>query len=368
MGKTSIRRFSCRGCVALLAALCLSVFATTAIFANSVNIYDNANILNRSSVQQAASALSKPVDIYSVTSNLSNAAFDQMAKQSIKTSNLIVLAFSSNHISIVGGSNVGLSNSQYQDASNAFISQMNGGSKNYTGATIAALNSLKNALSGSGFLSGVGGGGGGSSLFSGTFCCIGLLVLLIIGVFAFTRIRRRGINANQGYRANNYPPANQNYGAGNYPPNYPQNQYYQDPNMLGGNRRGMSPWAAGGIGAALGGLFGYGLGRENDRSNRGDYYDNGGNGGGGFGGGASGDFGNGDNNGGGGFGGGASGDFGNGDNNGGGGFGGGDSGGGGFGGGAGGDFGGGGGGGFGGGDSGGGGGDGGFGGGAGGNF
>lgn len=334
MEKISLGRFSRQGCVAILAALCMVVFATTAVFANTVHIYDNVNVLNKSSVQQAASALSKPVDIYAVNSSLSSSAFDQHAKTLISSSNLIVIAFDSSHVSIVGGSSVGLSDSQYQDAVNAFLNTMSNGSKDYSGATVAALNSLNGSLGGGGAFSS--GGGGGSSIFGGNFCCIGLLVLLIIGVIAFTSIRRRRrFGMNQGF--------NQGYGAGNYPPNYPQNQYYQDPNMQGG-RRGMNPWAAGGIGAALGGLFGYGLGREGDRDNRGGNY-----------GGDGGNFGNGGD---GGFGGGASGDFGGGDNNGGGGDGG-------FGGGAGGDFGGGGG--F-GGDSGGGGGDGGFGGGAGGNF
>jgi hypothetical protein len=286
------------------------------------------NVLNQSSVQQAASALSKPVDIYAVNSSLSSSAFDQHAKTLISSTNLIVVAFDSGHVSIVGGTRVGLSDSQYQDAVNAFLNVMSNGNGDYTSATVAALNSLKGSLGGGGLFSGAG-VGGGSSIFSGTFCCIGLLVLLIIAVFAFTRIRRRrSFGYNQGY--------NQSYGAGNYPPNYPQNQYYQDPNMQGG-RRGMNPWAAGGIGAALGGLFGYGVGRDTgDRNNRGDNY---GGGDGGFGGGAGGDFGNGGN---GGFGGGAGGDFGGGGN-------------GGFGGGAGGDFGGGDNGGFGGGDSGGGG-------------
>jgi hypothetical protein len=87
----------------------------------------------------------------------------------------------------------------------------------------------------------------------------------------------------------------------------------------------MNPWAAGGLGAAAGGLIGYELGkeageREADQQNQGDggwagaSGDFGGNnggdfggGGGDFGGGGSGDFGGGG--GGGDFGGGSSGDF-----------------------------------------------------------
>ncbi len=319
MKKTSsgvFGRLSRQGCMAAFISLFMVVFAGTAVFANAVNIYDNANILNQSSVKRAASALSKPVDIYTVNSSMSNATFDQTAKNYVRrNANLIVLAFDNQHVSIVGGSNVPLSTSQYQDAVNAFTGTIRNSNRNYTNATVSALNSLQGSLQGSqnsrgGLAPGAGGGRSGG-IFNGTFCCIGLLVLLLIAAFAFTRFRRRGARFNQPYGASDYS-QNPSYRGGNYPPNQyyqdpntqpnqggmnPSNQYYQGPNTQP-NRGGMNPLAAGGLGAALGGLFGYGLGKESDRDRNA-----GGEGGVGGGAGASGDFGN--------SGSGASGDFGN---------------------------------------------------------
>ncbi|GCF09356.1 hypothetical protein [Dictyobacter arantiisoli] len=311
-----------KGGMAAFVAFCLLVFTATAAFAASVNIYDSANVLNRSQVQNAASSLSKPIDIYSITSSLSNAAFDQQAKQSAsRNSNLIVLAFNSHHVAITGGKNTGLSRGQFQDATNAFLNAVNrGGSRDYTGATIAAINSLHDALGGSSassFLPGVGGGAGRS--FGSTLCCVGLIALLIIGAIAFarTRARRRGLfNRSAGFGQQPYNqggPFNQNQGnyppnyQGNYPPNY-QGNYppnYQGPYPP--QNQGMNPLAAGGLGAAAGGLFGYELGKNAGERDR-DQDE-------GFGGGSSGDFGNGGDGGfggdnGGDFGGGASGDFG----------------------------------------------------------
>src|ERR1700753_698991 len=105
MKKTSSGRFGWilrQGCMAVFISLFMVVFASTTVFANAVNIYDSANVLNQSSVKRAASALSKPVDIYSVPSSMSNATFDQTAKNNArKNANLIVLAFNANHFSIV---------------------------------------------------------------------------------------------------------------------------------------------------------------------------------------------------------------------------------------------------------------------------
>ncbi|GCE25823.1 hypothetical protein KDA_13070 [Dictyobacter alpinus] len=353
MDKTSsgslIRRSS-KGVVATFVALCLIAISATAALANSVNIYDNAGVLNRSQVQSAASSLSKPIDIYAVNSTGSSSAFDQTAKRSIKNADMIVIAFNPNHVSIVGGKNVGLSTSQYKDATNAFTSTIKSSNQNFTSATVAAIDSLRGSLNNSNsFIPGVG-GGAGSSIF-GTLCCVGLIALLAIAAFAIFRRRRGGNMGNGGFgnfgggffnRRPNQTPYNQgpNY-QGNYPPNY-QGNY--PPNYQGNyppQQGGMNPWAAGGLGAAAGGLVGYELGKnagENDRGNEGGF---GGGASSDFGGGGDGGFGSGD----GGFGGGASSDFGGGGGDGGfgggdGGFGGGDSGGGGgdFGGGAGGDF------------------------------
>ncbi|HET9918503.1 MAG TPA: hypothetical protein VFQ30_01580 [Ktedonobacteraceae bacterium] len=318
MYRQVLRRWFSKALFAAGLALCLTLVMTVAALASTVHVYDQAGVLTASRVQSEAQKLSYPMDIY--TSNNftgTTSDFDQRTRSHISSSNLIVMAIDTvhHHLAIVGGSSVPLSSSQYTSAVNAFKGSYNGG--DYTGATIAAIDSLGNSLGSSSSGSGLvpSSSGGIFSGLGGTLCCVGLLILAAFALFGIFRRRRRGIGP-----APMNAPYNQGYPPNYYGPGYPQGQ------------GGVNPWVAGGLGAAAGGLAGYELGRQaGERDNDGQ--------GGDFGGGSSGDFGGG---GGGDFGGGSSGDFGGG-GGGGGDFGGGDfGGGGGFGGGG--DFGGGGGG------------------------
>ena len=316
------RRRLMMGLIATLAALCLLLVTTMGALADTVNIFDKANVLNTSQVQSEAANLPYPVNIYTMNNFTGNeTAFNQEAVRTLNdlhNPRLIVIAIDTHNkfLAIVGGKDVSTSNSVYNDAVNAFKNNYNGG--DYTGATIAALHSLQSSLGtapNSGNGSGQTNNAVGFSLLP--LCFIGLLVLgliVIVGVLFMRRSRMR---------VPPYPmgtPYQQPYNQG-YPPNYYGPGYNQGP--------GMNPLAAGGLGAAAGGLIGYELGKEQGEDQA---REQGNVGGGDFGGGAGGTFG-GDGGGGGDFGGGAGGDFGGG--------GGGD-----FGGGGGGDFGGGGGGSF----------------------
>lgn len=315
--------------VALFAALCLVLMSTLSVLANSVSIYDNAGVLNRSRVQSAANALSSNVSIYTTSSfNGSKSSFQQTTASKVRGSNDVVMAIDTVH-RWVWFAGKPFSSNQYNDAASAFSSNFNGG--DYTGATVAALQSLHNA---SGGFMGLGGQSGSSFGSSTLCCCVGLLILLGLGAFVFSR-RRRGGGGFGGGGGNGFGGL---FGRRNVPPSAgypPYNQYGQPypPNYNQGG--GMNPWAAGGLGAAAGGLVGYELGREQgERERREDDYGQGGGfdvnqGGGDFGGGdfggnqGGGDFGGGggDWGGGGDFGGGG-GDFGGGgsDNSGGGSF------------------------------------------------
>ncbi|TMC27712.1 MAG: hypothetical protein E6J11_05010 [Chloroflexi bacterium] len=292
-------------------ALCL-LFATTLMaLANTVYIGDAAHVLDQNQVKDAASKLPDPVSIYTTsTFNGTTTQFDQQARSHITNPNTIVIAIDTthHHLAIVGGSNVPLSSSQYQDAVTAFKNNFKGG--DYTAATVATLNTLRQNLGAAPVAPGNGnnsssnsnnGGGFFSSLFL-PLCCIGLVILLIVGVLFAVRRRMSGPGR---WQRGGAPPYQQPYNQG-YPPNYggPYGPgYNQGP--------GMNPWAAGGLGAAAGGLIGYELGKEHGED---EAREQGGNqgqdapGGGDFGGGASGDFGGGG--GGGDFGGGGGGDFG----------------------------------------------------------
>ena len=290
----ALRRWFGKGLLATGLGLCLVLVMTVAALANTVHVYDKAGVLNASQVQSEAQKLSEPIDIYTTKSfNGTSSAFDQQTRSHITSSNLIVMAIDTthHHLAIVGGSNVRLTDSQYSDAVNAFKSNYNGG--DYTGATIAAIDTLGNALGSSSSSSGgtVPVSSGGFNFGFGALCCVGLLIIAAIALFGIFR-RRRGFAQPQMNM-----PYQQPYNQG-YPPNYPGPGYNQG--------SGVNPWVAGGLGAAAGGLVGYELGKESGERDRDNDGGNAGNGGD-FGGGSSGDFGGG---GGGDFGGGAGGDFG----------------------------------------------------------
>jgi len=288
----------------VVAALALLLVTATVALADTVHIYDAANVLNVSQVQGDASSLPYPIDIYTTnTFNGSTSAFDQRTSGHLTSSRLIVIAIDTKHkhLTIIGGKSVPLSSSQYSSARDAFVNSYRS-NQDYTAATIAAIDSLKSSLgAGSSPVPGASGGG----LFSGLFwpCCLGLVILVIVGVIiaaargVFRRMfgfggRQRGVPYQQPYQQ----PYNQGYPP-NYGPGYNQGQ-------------GINPWVAGGLGAAGGGLIGYELGKEageREAGEQGQGGDFGGGGGGDFGGGSSGDFGGGG--GGGDFGGGSSGDF-----------------------------------------------------------
>ncbi|MGI9060313.1 MAG: hypothetical protein ACR2H5_17250 [Ktedonobacteraceae bacterium] len=305
----SRKRYVTSGLFALVLALGLLLLMPLVGQANTVNISDAAHVLNVSQVRTEAANLSDPINIYTTnTFNGSKSAFDQQTRSHITSSNLLVIAIDTvqRHLTIVGGSSVPLSNSQYTDATQAFVSAYSSNNNSYTAATIASIHSLRDALgsSSNGGVTGSSSTNGGifSGLF-GTLCCVGLLILVIAGAFFVIGRRMFGRGRRAMPMGGNAMPYQQPYNQG-YPPNYggPYNQ-----------GQGMNPLAAGGLGAAAGGLLGYELGKERGEDqmreqdqNQGGNWNGGGND---FGGGSSADFGG---NNGGNFGGGSSADFGSG--------------------------------------------------------
>src|SRR6266700_2600460 len=137
---------------ALIAALALLLVASTSVFAATVNIYDNAHVLNSSQINGEASSLSYPISIYTVANyTASSSAFDQSTAKKISSNNLIVMAINTTpghgHVRVDGGTSVPLTSSDYQNAASAFASNYNKG--DYNGATVAAIHSLRDALSSS---------------------------------------------------------------------------------------------------------------------------------------------------------------------------------------------------------------------------
>ncbi len=275
------------GLLGLLAVLLLILVGARGT-SDTVHVYDNAHVLNTNRVQSEASSLPYSVDIYTVnTFTGSKAAFDQETRAKLGNNpDLIVIAIDTvhHHMAIVRGANVPLSSSQIQSAISAFAS--NYGNGDYTAATIACIDSIRNSL---GTSSGSAGG-----IFSGILgvLCIGGLVILGIIIVGAVLLRRSfgGFRRSTPMGMPYQQPYNQPYPPNYYPPNYNQGS-------------GVNPWVAGGLGAAAGGFLGYELGKEAGEREGGDQ----GQGDGGSAGG-SGDFGGGNN--GGDFGGGGGGDFG----------------------------------------------------------
>jgi len=126
--------------LATIVALCLMLLATVGVLADTVNISDQAGVLNASQVRSAGSSLGYPVDIYT-TSNFAGTkqSFNQRTAGHIDNARKIVIALDTGnrYLAIAGGRSVPLTNSQYNDAVNAFSSTYSG--SGYTGATVGGI-------------------------------------------------------------------------------------------------------------------------------------------------------------------------------------------------------------------------------------
>jgi hypothetical protein len=120
---------------------------------SEAHVYDAAHVLNVSQVQNDATSLPYPLDIYTTnTFNGSTSAFDQHTAGHLTSSRLIVIAIDTGHkhLAIVGGSSVPLSSSQYSSARDAFVNSYRS-SQDYTAATIAAIDSLRSSFTSDGY-------------------------------------------------------------------------------------------------------------------------------------------------------------------------------------------------------------------------
>jgi hypothetical protein len=277
-------RWLSRGVALVGVALVATLVAALPAAAGTVQIDDNSHVLDVTRVQNEAATLPDPVSIYTTTKFVSdNAAFDREAQKDLVGQNAIVIAMNtqSKHLAIRTGPRSRVSQAGAKTATDAFATAFK--NNDYTGATLAALGSLRSATQQSR------NGGGGSSMFGLIMILVVvLLVVAIIGVVIAGFRRRMSGRQAPAYQDPGYPAPG--YG----PPGYGPQGY----GPQGYGRSGISPMAAGGIGAVAGGVLGYELGKmegeEHREGHRGDYGDGGGYDGGGYGGGgADADFGGG---------------------------------------------------------------------------
>src|SRR5579859_6234490 len=131
-------------------ALSLALLTPWTARANTVAIDDQAHVLDVSSVQAEAAKLSAAVFIYTTkTFTGDQDALNQDARSRLPNQQTIDIGVDTvnRNVSVQAGSGVKISNDQAQNAADAFISQFQ--ARGYSGATIAALDSLQAALTGS---------------------------------------------------------------------------------------------------------------------------------------------------------------------------------------------------------------------------
>lgn len=233
-------------------ALCCCLLFSPHAFANSVTVNDQSGVLDVSKVQDAGAQLPDPV-LVTTTRSFSGTAdtFKQFARQILPDQQTVSVAVDTVHhfFAVESGNNVQLSDNQANDAYTAFKDNFNGG--DFTGAMVAALQSLHDSLT-------------GKNVDTGGITPAGVVGLVLLGLiilFIIIVIARRGSR-------------------GNRPPR-------------GGGRR----W---GWGYPYGGFYGAGMTNNNNSGNYGGGA-GGSFGGGSFGGGGGGGFGGGGGGGGGSF-------------------------------------------------------------------
>ncbi|MGB8961627.1 MAG: hypothetical protein WCC38_06680 [Pseudonocardiaceae bacterium] len=253
--------------VALIATLTLAVPA----WASTVQIQDDAHVLNATVVQNEAATLPVGVYIWATTQDAaSKSTFDTDVRNKVSTTFPIVIGINtqSRHESIQIGTQARVPQNTAaaagSDANSAFLASMQS-SHDYTTAVTAALGTLRTDL-----IRAPRGGVYGrrvpahasASPFLGIIFFLGLVVVAVL----LLRRRRRWSGSRMG------PPM---MGSG-MPPMGGYGGYGQ------GYRSGMGPGAAGAMGAVGGGLLGYELGkmegeqqqyREDGMMDRGGQYD-----------------------------------------------------------------------------------------------
>jgi hypothetical protein len=254
-----------RGVAAIAVLVAVLVMAAPA-WAGTVQIQDDAHVLNATVVQDDAATLPVGVYIWTTTQDAdSKSVFDTDVRNKVNTTFPIVIGINtrSHHESIQVGSQAGLSQraalAAESSANGTFLSAIHS-SHDYTKAVTAALDNLRNGFA-------VAHRGGAPvqrvpAQHAGFGVGLLLFIVLIVGgiaavVIMARRRRRSGFGAGPSTVAGRPP-------MGTYPdygPSYGGPSYGGPPYGGTGYRSGMGAGTAGAIGAVGGGLLGYELGK-----------------------------------------------------------------------------------------------------------
>ncbi len=136
----------------------LTFFAASALFlvmssnayANAVTITDQAGVLDAGKVRAEAATLTNPIVIFTTkTFGGDQEALNQATREQLTTQDAIAIEIDTvhRHMSVESGTQVQLSNDQASNAVSAFGDNFHEG--DYTGATIAAIDAVRDDLTGS---------------------------------------------------------------------------------------------------------------------------------------------------------------------------------------------------------------------------
>jgi hypothetical protein len=242
--------------MAPVAALVTVLVVAAPAWAGTVQIQDDAHVLNATVVQNEAAALPVGVYVWATTQDADNkSVFDTDVRNKVNATFPIVIGINtqSHHESIQVGSHAGVSQraalAAESSANGAFLRSIQS-SHDYTKAVTAALEALRTGFAGAHR-------GRVPARPAGVGAGFVLLVVLFIGVIAAVVImsrRRRRSGFGSGSSTLAGPPPGDPYP--NYGPPY-GGPAYGGP----GYHSGMGAGTAGAIGAVGGGLLGYELGK-----------------------------------------------------------------------------------------------------------
>lgn len=222
--------------------LLLFVASTERVYANTVTINDQSGVLDSNKVRSDAVHLPVSVLIYTTrTFTGDQTALDNDARSHLSGTDTVDIAIDTvqRHLSIQSGSQVKLSDGQASNAVDAFKNNFNNG--DYTGATIAAIDSIHDALTG-------GSSSGGMTpigIIVASVLGIALLLIIVLATVAAVRNRRRGGPPRSGGRRW----GNQEWNNGN-------RGYYPYPVYTNGTHNTGSSGGYGGAGSFGGGAGG----------------------------------------------------------------------------------------------------------------
>lgn len=247
--------------MAPIAALLTVLVVAAPAWAGTVQIQDDAHVLNATEVQNEAAVLPVGVYVWASTQDAeSKSVFDTDVRNKVNATFPIVIGINtqSHHESIQVGSHAGLSQrtalAAESSANGAFLSSIQS-SHDYTKAVTAALEALRNGFAvvhrGRAPLQRVPAQPAG---FGVGFLLLVVLFVGVIGAVVIMTRRRRRSGFGSGPSTLAGPPPRDPYP--NYGPSY-GGPAYGGP----GYHSGMGAGTAGAIGALGGGLLGYELGK-----------------------------------------------------------------------------------------------------------